>query len=123
MTDTDATTAGIEAMLTNLPYLVGSNFVESMALGAPLGKFGESRVTRGLATGGQIAGRSALQGVNQSFEEAIQKAISNAYTGKEYGILPQDWTQDQTEEFNRALAFGMVTGGIGGFQFLVSEFV
>ena len=86
MSEEDARINSLKTFAANIPLLLATNTAEGLFLGSPIFR-GAKKGSRA-RTAGQIAGRTALESGQNSFEEAAQQIISNINTGKK-------WNEDQ----------------------------
>ena len=111
LSDAEATANAYKTVALNAPGLFISNLIERTLM-RPFGRGTKAFSPKSALK--QIGGRSIVSGFQQGIEEAMQNAISSYYTGKEFGINPLNWSDEQWREFGDAYIAGMFFGGAGG---------
>jgi hypothetical protein len=113
----DATLASAGTFAANIPLLTLSNLGEGALLGGAAkipAKAGAGFFRRAVTAPFRAAPTAALEGLQNGIEEVNQEAISSAMTGKDYGILPWNYTDTQKRAFGEGFAGGVGLGAASG---------
>ena len=113
----DATLASAGTFAANIPLLTLSNLGEGALLGGAAkipAKAGAGFFRRAVTAPFRAAPTAALEGLQNGIEEVYQDAISSAMTGKDYGILPWNYTDEQKRAFGEGFAGGVGLGAASG---------
>ena len=94
LSEDEATRRSLYTMITNVPVLMASNFIEDLLLGMPLLNKGGSLARKVVEAGI----RQQLNSAQQAHEESIQRGIQNWQAGRDYGFLPWNYAPDQAQE-------------------------
>lgn len=108
-----------KATAMNLPLLAGSKLMEGFLLGGgALINSPKNALARYISAPFRAAPGAAANAGQNGLEEVYQTAISNSQTGEDYGILPQNWTEEQKKAgmagLMGSLPLGMASGTAHG---------
>lgn len=108
-----------KATAMNLPLLAGSKLMEGFLLGGgALINSPKNALARYISAPFRAVPGAVANAGQNGLEEVYQTAISNSQTGEDYGILPQNWTEEQKKAgmagLMGSLPLGMASGTAHG---------